>query len=227
MTTAITSHATRSSADLLLRIGEGDPSAWEVILHRYGTLVSTTVRSFRLQDADTLNAMQTTWLRLAENSHQVRHPERLGGWLATTARRECLRILRQTKPAPDAIGTRPETVADPSAGPEQRVTDADIAQRLWKLVDELPPARRILLRALFTDHPRSYTEVARLAGIPPGAIGPTRARTLRQLRSLLEQHELGTEARAMTPAVTRLRDIPTARPAPPHRCPRSGGRRIS
>jgi hypothetical protein len=98
---------------------------------------------------------------------------------------------------------------------------------LWKLVDELPPARRILLRALFTDHPRSYTEVARLAGIPPGAIGPTRARTLRQLRSLLEQHELGTEARAMTPAVTRLRDIPTARPAPPHRCPRSGGRRIS
>jgi RNA polymerase sigma factor (sigma-70 family) len=131
-----------------------------------------------------------TWLRLAENAHRVQLPERLGGWLATTARHECLRILRQAKPAPDLIGVAPETVADPSAGPEQRVIDADTAQTLWKLVDELPPHRRTLLRALFTDNPRTYAEVARVAGIQLGAIGPTRARTLRQLRGRLEQHGL-------------------------------------
>jgi DNA-directed RNA polymerase specialized sigma24 family protein len=59
---------------------------------RYGKLVSTTVRSFRLQEADTLDAVQTTWLRLAENAHQMQFPEKLGGWLATTARRECLHM---------------------------------------------------------------------------------------------------------------------------------------
>ncbi len=194
-TTATTSYDTPIGADLLLRIDEGNPSAWDEILRRYGTLVSATVRSFRLQDADALDAVQMTWLRLAENAHQVRHPERLGGWLATTARRECLHILRQTKPAPDLISVMPETVADPSPGPEQRITDADTAQTLWKLVDELPPRRRTLLRALFTDNARTYAEIASAVGIPPGAIGPTRERTLRQLRDTLEQHELRPGAR--------------------------------
>ncbi len=194
MTTANTSNATPSVAALLLRVGERDPAAWDEILRRYGKFVSATVRSFRLQDADALDAVQMTWLRLAENAHQVQLPERLAGWLATTARRECLHILRQAKSARDLTDGTPETVADPSVGPEQRVIGADTARRLWNLVGELPPRRRIVLRALFTDSPRSYAEVARAAGIPPGAIGPTRVRALRQLRDSLEEHGLGPES---------------------------------
>jgi Sigma-70 region 2 len=108
---------------------------------RYGKLVSTTVRSFRLQEADTLDAVQTTWLRLAENAHQMQFPEKLGGWLATTARRECLHILRQAKPSPNLPNMTPETVAEPSVGPEQRAVDADTARTLWNLVAEFvaPP----------------------------------------------------------------------------------------
>jgi len=195
MTTATISCApangTDSVSDLLLRIGDGDAAAWDEIFRRYGKLVSTTVRSFRLQEADTLDAVQMTWLRLTENAHRVQFPERLGGWLATTARRECLRILRQAKPAPDLIGMAPETVADPSAGPEQRVIDADTARTLRKLVAELSPRRQALVWMLFTDNPPSYAEVARAAGIPPGGIGPTRARALRQLRHKLHEYELG------------------------------------
>ncbi|MGH3933401.1 MAG: RNA polymerase sigma factor [Pseudonocardiaceae bacterium] len=192
MTTAdTTSYATDSVADLLLRIPDRDPAAWEEILRRYGKLVANTVRSFRLQEADALDAVQMTWLRLAENAHRVQVPERLGGWLATTARRECLHILRQAKPTRDFLDLAPETVADPSVGPEQRVVDADIARTLRMLIAELSPRRRTLLRALFSDNPRSYAEVARAAGIPPGGIGPTRARALRQLRDKLNSHELG------------------------------------
>jgi RNA polymerase sigma factor (sigma-70 family) len=182
--------ATSSVADLLSRVGDGDPAAWEEISRRYGKLVSTTVRSFRLQEADALDAVQMTWLRLAENAHRIRFPERLGGWLATTARRECLRIIRQAKPTLGAIGIASENFVDPSAGPEQRVIDADTSQRLWKLVGELSPRRRTLLRTLFTNDPRSYAEVSHAAGIPPGGIGPTRARALQQLRHWLNEHEL-------------------------------------
>lgn len=183
--------ATPSVADLVLRMCEGDPAAWGEIVRRYGKLVSTTVRSFRLQDADALDAVQMTWLRLAENAPQLQFPERLGGWLTTTARRECLHILRhRAKLTSEPIDVMAETVTDPSVGPEQRAIDADTSQTLWKLVDELPPRQRTLLRALFTDNPRSYTQIAHIAGIPPGAIGPTRARTLRQLRGRLEQHGL-------------------------------------
>lgn len=178
--------ATRSSAvaDLLTRVSDGDPTAWAEIVRRYGRLVTATVRSFRLQNADALDAVQMTWLRLGENAHRIQSPERLPGWLATTARRECLHILRQAKRT-----SGPIDVADPSMDPERRAIDADTARTLWNLVEELSPRQRTLLRALFTDHPRPYTEVARTTGIPPGAIGPTRARALAKLRCCLEQRQ--------------------------------------
>ncbi|MGH3874036.1 MAG: RNA polymerase sigma factor [Pseudonocardiaceae bacterium] len=183
--------ATTSVADLLSRVGDGDPAAWDEIFRRYGKLVTMTVRSFRMQEADALDAVQMTWLRLRENAHRVQFPERLAGWLATTARRECLHILRQAKRTSDGIGMVPETVPDPAVSPEQRVIDADVTRTLWELVAELSPRRRTLLRTLFTDNPRSYDEVARVTGIPPGGIGPTRARALQQLRRRLDEHELG------------------------------------
>ncbi len=179
--------ATTNIADLLPRVGNGDSTAWEEILRRYGTLVSATVRAFRMQDADTLDAVQTTWLRLAENAHQVRHPARLGGWLATTARRECLRILRHVAPTSNLFESGLEAVADPSAGPEQRIIETDSTRRLWKHVDDLSPRQRTLLRALFAENSRPYAEIAQAIGIPLGAIGPTRTRGLQQLRDQLDK----------------------------------------
>lgn len=161
-------------------------------MRRYSGVVFAKVRSFGLQDADALDAVQMTWLRLAENCHRIQFPEHLGGWLATTASRECLRILHyqaQHPPTPyDAVAERP---TDPSGGPEQRAIDADTAQRLWSLVATLSPRRQTLLRELFIDNPRPYTEVARNTGIPAGGIGPTRARALTQLRRRLDERELG------------------------------------
>lgn len=185
---------TGSVADLLPRVSDGDPAAWEEVVRRYDKLVSATVRSFRLQDADALDAIQTTWLRLAENAHHVLRSERLGGWLAATARHECLRILRQTKPSPGPLETVADTVADHAVGPEQRAIEGDAARTLWNLVEELPTRQRTLLRALFTDHPRPYAEVAHIAGIPPGAIGPTRARALQHLREKLDEYGMGPAA---------------------------------
>ncbi|MGH3600068.1 MAG: RNA polymerase sigma factor [Pseudonocardiaceae bacterium] len=195
MTTATMNHISTddagSVANLLRRIGDGDPAAWDEIIRRYGRLVSATVRSFRLQEADAFDAIQMTWMRLVENAHQVRTPERLGGWLATTARRECLRILHQTKHGPNLVDMATEVIADPSASPERRAVDADTSCVLWKLVDELSPRRRTVLRTLFTDDTCSYDQVARIVGIPLGAIGPTRARALGQLRKMLSEREVG------------------------------------
>jgi RNA polymerase sigma factor (sigma-70 family) len=181
--------AADSMAGLLMRIQTKDPAAWDEILRRYGTLVSTTVRSFRLQEADTLDAIQMTWLRLAENAHRVQIPERLGGWLVTTARRECLSIMRQTRRGVNLIDVAAENVPDPSMGPEQRAIDAHTTRTLHKLIDELPPLRQTLIQSLFFDSPCSYDEIARNAGIPRGGIGPTRARALRQLRDKLDEHD--------------------------------------
>jgi RNA polymerase sigma factor (sigma-70 family) len=194
--TGATATVVNSGAPIdLQRVRSGDPSAWDEILRRYGKLVYATVRSFQLQEADVLDAVQTTWLRLAENAHQIQNPERLGAWLTTTARRECLRIVSQAKRAARLTDMVADAVVDPSAEPERRVIDLDAARRIWAFVNELSPRQRCLLRALFTDDPRPYAKVADITGIPVGAIGPTRRRALAQLRGRLERPQCQVTSR--------------------------------
>lgn len=180
-----------SVAELLRRAGDGDRAAWEEMMRCFRGVVFRTVRSFRLQDADAHDAMQTTWLRFVENCHQIQFPENLDCWLATVASRECLRILRNSEHTPNQNSTAVETVVDPAVGPEQHVINMDTAQTLRDLVAELAPRKRILLRALFADELSPYAEVSRVTGIPSGSIGPTRARVLRQLRQKLDENQLG------------------------------------
>ena len=180
--------AASNITDLLARAGNGEPGAWEETLRRYSTLVWATVRSFRLQDADTLDAVQTTWLRLAEHAHRIRHPQGLGAWLTTTARRECLRILRHITSIAHSPQTIEEAVADPSTSPEHVVIEAETTRWLWKQVDELPPRRPAVLRALLSENPQRYAQITTTTGIPPGGIGPTRNRALQQLREEIDEH---------------------------------------
>jgi len=169
---------------LLGAAGQGDRGAWEELVRRYEGLVTATVRTFRLQEADAADAEQRTWLRLVEHHRRVRDPEHLGGWLTTTAVRECLGILRAHRCVVDLADV--DALPDPFGDVEQRVIDADEAAHLWNVVTLLPPRGRAVVKALFTDEKIPYAEVARVTGIPVGSLGPTRARVLRQLRQLLE-----------------------------------------
>lgn len=177
---------------LLGAAARGDNRAWEEIVRRYGGLVTATVRAFRLQDADAADAEQRTWLRLVEHHRGVRDPGHLGGWLATTATRECLGILRAHRTVVDLADV--DGFPDPYGDVEQRVIDADEAARLWNVVTLLPPRGRAVVRALFADERTPYAEVARTTGIPVGSLGPTRARVLRQLRHLLDETAAAADA---------------------------------
>ena len=166
-------------ADLLRSAMRGDERAWTEIVRRYSGLIGAVVRSFRLQDADARDAEQRTWLRLVEHRDAVRDPDRLGGWLSTTASRECLRILRESRiVATDELDTLP----DPGRGVEERVVDADTVARLWKIISALPPRGRTIMRELFAADPRPYAEVARATGIPIGSLGPSRTRLAERVR---------------------------------------------
>ena len=165
---------------------EGDSSAWTEIVVRYGRLVSTTVQSYRLQDADALDAIQMTWLRLLTKGRRIQDPDRLTAWLVTTARRECLAILRRSQ----QIAYRHETfdtLPDSSECPEQCFLADEEVMVVRGLVAQLPVRGRTLVQALFSESPRPYREIASTLGIPIGSLGPTRARALRQLRHMLNE----------------------------------------
>lgn len=171
-------------ADQVARARDGDQQAWRELVERFTRLVWSVARAHRLDHADAADVCQTTWLRLHEHLGSLRDPARLPGWLATTARRESLRVIAgRRRETPDPMPGEPDL--DPSAGPEVIVLTQDRDIRLWNAFDGLPDRCRQLLRVLASSPELSYQQVGELLHIPVGSIGPTRGRCLDNLRRRL------------------------------------------
>lgn len=172
-----------SVSDLVRAAGGGDFDAWNELVNRFAGMVWTVARRHRLNSADAADVSQTTWLRLVENLNRIEHPERVGGWLATTARRESLRVLRladrQVPVAPESFLDL--TLDDPEST-EDIVTTAERDRELWQLFSQLPTRCQLILQLLGGDEPMGYAELATVLDMPVGSIGPTRARCLEHLR---------------------------------------------
>lgn len=173
----------------------GASQAWTEIVVRYERLVLGVVASFRLQEADAADAAANTWLRAMEGLPALREPDRLGGWLRTIARRECLGVLRQTAfEEPSDIAAVGVPAPDP--GPEAAVVACEVGRVLTDAMAHLTGRGRQLILALFFLPQASYTTVAADAAMPIGSIGPTRKRALGVLRLGLEQAGYGPDALA-------------------------------
>ena len=119
-----------------------------------------------------------------ESGFFFRQPAALPGWLATTTRRECLRILRVAR-RQDHVDLPPEgeMPSDPNVTMiEQEIIVAERDAALRAAFAELPPGCHELLSMLMSDPPCAYTDISATLGIPVGSIGPTRARCLNRLR---------------------------------------------
>lgn len=176
-------------AAMMLAAAAGDQVAWDGIVERYHRLVWAVVRSYRLSPSDAADVTQVTWLRLVEHLGSLRDPARVGAWLATTARREALRLSRQRR-ADQERTSDVDLVVLPASGPS--VEDALLREEsdaaLHRALRELGDRCQQLLRALACSPPAHYDEISQALGMPVGSIGPTRGRCLDRLRaSLTEQ----------------------------------------
>jgi RNA polymerase sigma factor (sigma-70 family) len=189
-----TQATTRTVAELVTAAREGDTAAYDELIQRYENYVWSVVRGFRLSNADAQDAVQVTWLRLVENLHRLRDPDRLGSWLGTTASRECLLILRRRSrevgDAEERLAQRPD---ERFPAPERRAIDGLMAAVLRDQVASLPAKGQALLWALTRHDTPAYAEVSRQIGMPIGSIGPTRGRYLRRLREVMEDAGLGPD----------------------------------
>jgi len=166
----------------------GDQGAWDQIVERYSGLLWAVVRAHRLSAADGADVVQTTWLRLIEHLPQIRNREGIGSWLATTARRECLRLLRsggRCHPS-DEMQLLVDASAD-HAEIDSALLTAERDAELWAAFSRLPARDQALLRLLAVDSPPSYQEISAALEMPIGSIGPTRARSLERLRRELSR----------------------------------------
>lgn len=187
--------ADMTATELLALAAAGSQQAWDQIVLRYQRLVWSVARSYRLEHSDAADAVQTTWLRLVEHLGAVHEPERLGAWLATTTRRECLRLARRRQRersdgADDELALLPDGAVDV----EQSLLSSERDAVLLRGVGQLEPRCRQLLRVLCASPPPRYDAVAAAFGMPIGSIGPTRGRCLRRLKDILL--EMGYDAAA-------------------------------
>jgi len=169
---------------LVSRAREGDQDAWNAIVERYLPLVCGVARRHRLSEADGDDVCQTVWLRLVEQLDKIREPAAMPGWIATTTRNECLRLIATRKrmtPVDPAESVTLAGVTDDVAG--DGLVAAEERQALREGLAQLPADRRELLLVLLADPPVPYADISERLGIPIGSIGPTRARALEQLRN--------------------------------------------
>jgi RNA polymerase sigma factor (sigma-70 family) len=179
--------------DLVRAARKGDSAAWDELVALFAGRVRAVARSFRLSQADIEDVSQVTWLRLVANLDQIRDPDRVGAWLATTAAHECLRIVRRSgRHTVGDEGWEDAIVStDPAADARMLASERDRA--LWKAMGMLSGSCQRLLRLLTTDPPPSYDEVSAILEIRPGSIGPTRRRCLDHLRAQLSRITGGAE----------------------------------
>ena len=182
-------------ATLVARCRQGDSSAWQALVMRYQRLVYAIVRRMGDDEHAAADVFQTVFSRLLQHLPKLADPSRLQAWIVTTAKREALlqrrraqRTVSMHRSGDDGEAAPDWEPADDADGPEQQLDDLQQLHAVRLALDRMDERCRNLLGLLFSDADERvpYDEVARRLGLPVGSIGPTRARCLSKLRSLLE-----------------------------------------
>jgi RNA polymerase sigma factor (sigma-70 family) len=180
--------ADRELASLMEAVRANDNNAWADLTRRFERMMRAVARSYRLNEADADDVLQTVWLRLHEHIDRLRNPNAVAGWLATTTRRESLRLLQ--------MRTREQLTDDAELleavdldRPDAKLLAAERNDVLQRALETLPAHQRRLMVLLVTA-PVDYRQISAKLDMPIGSIGPTRARSLTRLGRHRELYEL-------------------------------------
>jgi len=160
------------------------------IADRYCGLLHGIGRRYRLTPEEQEDAAQSTWLALCQSADQIRDPQRIPGWLATTMGRfssAAVRRRRRESPASDWIDTF--ATADPAPEVADAVATKHATLRLRQAVAQLPERERRLIQLQFGPTEPGYKQISCAMQMPIGSIGPVRGRALSRLRTLLNDLE--------------------------------------
>ena len=170
--------------DLVTCARTGDKQAWDALVERYSPLIWSICRRHRLRDADAEDVGQSVWLHLVDQLDKIRDPAALPGWLATTTRRECLRVLRAAR-GPLAAGYRLDAQilpAEQARTAEQELLVAERHAALREAFLALPPSDQRLIGLLHRRPARAVRRDQLPAGYPSREHRAPRGRCLDKLR---------------------------------------------
>lgn len=155
-------------------------------------------------DADAQDVVQEACLR-AFKYFDGFDGQYANAWLLKIVRNTCYTWIKQNRPAEEVMAVddnleevdRNESAMQVNAqglgrSPESLVSDRREAQRLDKLIEQLPPAYReiVILREM---DDMSYREIADIVGVPIGTVMSRLARGRQMLQTALRKLGYGSE----------------------------------
>ncbi|MDA9265036.1 sigma-70 family RNA polymerase sigma factor [Planctomycetota bacterium] len=127
------------------------------------------------------DAVQEAFVKAWQSISMLKEDERFSAWFLSIVRSKALDLLRQRKrKAPEYAQVDSERDVSPDLGPLEKLESSEKAQRIRKLIEDLPPEyREILLLKHQLD--KSYLEIARILGSTPKAVESKLARARKLL----------------------------------------------
>lgn len=172
----------QSDAALVQACLDDDETAWQKLVDRYGPLVYSIPRRLGLSEADADDIFQNVFLVVFKRLATLRTHTSLCAWLIKITHRECLHYFRRR---PDYAELADE-ILDVAALLPEEVERWEQRALVREALSRLDPRSQAILQALFFEVVTpSYEEVAQRLGVALGAVGPTRARSLKKLETIL------------------------------------------
>lgn len=181
---------------------DGHSAAWDALVTRLERVVWKSVNMMTYDREIRDDAFAATWLRLAERLDAIREPEKLPGWLTTTACNEVRQIVRQRGRQPvsltqswageSGVGDLLETLTDDDGQHADRLMadeDRRVVREAFGRLDE--HCREIITVLVLADPPIPYDEASDRLDRPVGSLGPARRRCLDKMKLLLEPTDGG------------------------------------
>ena len=174
-------------SELITRFLAGDQSAWESLVQRYRRLVYSIPIRMGIGEHDADDIFQETFLTLYRKISTLRQRDRIGVWLAVTARRKALdRVTRGPATREIALDAGYDHEDSETELADDELVRIERETRVRTAVESLSGQCRLLFEGLFyEDPPLKYRDLAKRMKMSQGSLGPTRSRCFEKLRTAL------------------------------------------
>lgn len=187
--------------DLMERYGRGEVRAFEVLLERHRKPVFNFLLRSARRPETAEDLLQEVFLRVVRQAGSYRRQAKFTTWLYTIARNLCIDHARKMSHRKEASLDAPvgggedegrtyvQLVPDREPDPDGRLSDRQLASRLYEALDLLPEEQREVF--LMREYQQlKFREIAEIVGIPENTVKSRMRYALESLRrSLAEFHE--------------------------------------
>lgn len=175
--------------DLIIRLRDGDESAFRVVFDQYSQKIYGVAYQFLKNREQSKEVVQETLLRLWEHRLQLNSEYPLAPWLFTIARRVTLNMLRQTATSQAARKKLWLTMHPEHNDTEEAILSADLERITSQILNTLPLQQQMVFR-LSRFEGLTYEEIAARMQISVHTVKYHLTGALKTLRACFDKTEI-------------------------------------